>query len=54
MEFKDLFSVLKKRMSDGDDVPYFFREIISMITDVQKKNGALQKIRLQNGQKQKH
>ena len=34
MEFKDLFSVLKKRMSDGDDVPYFFREIISMITDV--------------------
>lgn len=34
MEFKTLFSILKKHMSDGDDVPYFFREIMAMITTV--------------------
>ncbi len=34
MEFKDFFSMLKKRISDGADVPYFFRDLIAMITDV--------------------
>ncbi len=34
MEFKTLFSILKNRMGDGDDVPYFFREIMAMITTV--------------------
>ena len=34
MEFKTLFSILKDRLSDGDDVPYFFRELMAMITSV--------------------
>ena len=34
MDFKTLFGVLKKHMADGDDVPYFFREIMAMITTV--------------------
>ena len=34
MDFKTLFSILKKHMADGDDVPYFFREIMAMITTV--------------------
>lgn len=34
MEFKTLFSILKNRMGDGDDVPYFFREVMAMITTV--------------------
>ena len=34
MEFKTLFSILKKHLADGDDVPYFFRELMEMITTV--------------------
>ena len=34
MNFKTLISILKKHMADGDDVPYFFREIMAMITTV--------------------
>jgi len=34
LEFKTLFSILKKYMADGDDVPDFFREIMAMITTV--------------------
>ena len=34
MEFKVFFSMLKNRISDGADVPYFFRDLIAMITDV--------------------
>lgn len=34
MEFKDFFNLLKKRISDGQDVPSFFRELVAMITDV--------------------
>lgn len=34
MEFKDFFSILKKRISDGYDVPQFFRDLFAMITDV--------------------
>ena len=34
MNFQTLFKILKKHMSDGDDIPYFFREIMAMITDV--------------------
>lgn len=34
MEFKFFFSTLKKRISDGYDVPQFFRDLFAMITDV--------------------
>ena len=34
MEFNTLFSILKNRLGDGDDVPYFFRELMAMITTV--------------------
>lgn len=34
MEFKDFFSTLKKRISDGLDVPEFFRDLFAMITNV--------------------
>ena len=34
MEFKVFFSTLKNRISDGYDVPEFFRDIFAMITDV--------------------
>ncbi|MCR0327041.1 hypothetical protein MKA58_06515 [[Clostridium] innocuum] len=34
MQFKVFFSMLKKRISDGADVPYFFKDLIAMITDV--------------------
>lgn len=34
MEFKQLFAILKKHLSDGADVPSFFRDLIAMITDV--------------------
>ena len=37
VEFKDFFSILKKRISDGADVPYFFRDLIAMITDVSEE-----------------
>lgn len=31
VEFKTLFPIMKKHLSDGDDVPYFFRELMAMI-----------------------
>lgn len=34
MEFKTLFQILKKHLSNGYDVPTFFRELIEMITTV--------------------
>lgn len=34
MEFKTFFSMMKNRISDGADVPYFFKGLIAMITDV--------------------
>lgn len=34
MEFKTLFPIMKKHLADGDDVPYFFRELMAMITTV--------------------
>ena len=34
MEFKEFFSLMKKRISDGADVPYFFKDLIAMITTV--------------------
>lgn len=37
MEFKDFFSTLKNRISDGYDVPQFFRDLFAMITDVPEK-----------------
>lgn len=37
MEFKILFRVLKTHLSDGEDVPVFFREFMSMITTVSEE-----------------
>lgn len=34
MEFKYFFHMMKKRISDGLDVPDFFKDLIAMITDV--------------------
>lgn len=34
MQFKEIFTVLRKYLSDGIGVPSFFREFIQMITDV--------------------
>lgn len=34
VEFKEFFSMMKNRVSDGTDIPYFFRDLIAMITDV--------------------
>lgn len=34
MKFKALFTILKKHLSDGHDVPYFFRDLMAMITTV--------------------
>lgn len=34
VEFKEFFSMMKNRISDGTDIPYFFRDLIAMITDV--------------------
>lgn len=34
MEFKEFFSMMKNRISDGADIPYFFKDLIAMITDV--------------------
>lgn len=34
VEFKDFFSMMKNRISDGADVPEFFRDLVAMITDV--------------------
>ena len=38
MNFKTLFNVLKKYLSDGEDVPTFMRDLISMVTDVPEKD----------------
>lgn len=37
MNFQTLFKILKKHMGDGDDIPYFFRELMAMITDVEEE-----------------
>lgn len=34
VDFKEFFSMMKKRISDGADVPYFFKDLVAMITDV--------------------
>lgn len=34
MEFKTLFPILKKYLADDADVPYFFRELMAMVTTV--------------------
>jgi len=34
VEFKTFFSMMKNRISDGADVPYFFKDLVAMITDV--------------------
>lgn len=38
MEFEVLFPVLRKHLSDGMDVPEFFREFVALITDVSEKD----------------
>lgn len=34
MEFKPIFDILQKYLSDGDDAPSFFRELVSMLTEM--------------------
>lgn len=34
MEFKDFFAMMKNRISNGADIPDFFRDLIAMITEV--------------------
>lgn len=34
VEFKEFFSMMKNRISDGADIPYFFKDLVAMITDV--------------------
>lgn len=34
VEFKTLFPIMKKHLADGGDIPYFFRELMAMITTV--------------------
>ena len=43
MEFKDFFQLMKKRISDGLDVPEFFRDLVAMITGVPEENWATPK-----------
>lgn len=43
MEFKEFFSMMKNRISDGADVPYFFKDLVAMITDVPEKAWATPK-----------
>lgn len=43
MEFKDFFALVKKRISDGMDVPAFFRDLVAMITDVPEEAWATPK-----------
>ena len=38
MEFKTIFQILKKYLSDGEDTPTFMRDLISMLTDVSEKD----------------
>ena len=37
MDFNILFSVLKKHLSGGETIPYFFRELMEIITDVSEE-----------------
>lgn len=34
VEFKEFFSMMKNRISDGADILYFFKDMIAMITEV--------------------
>lgn len=34
MELRTLFPILKKHLAEGADVPYFFRDLVAMMTDV--------------------
>lgn len=43
MEFKEFFSMMKNRISDGADVPYFFKDLVAMITDVPEEAWATPK-----------
>jgi hypothetical protein len=38
VDFKTLFAVLKKYLSDGADVPEFMRTLISMITELSEED----------------
>jgi len=40
VEFKTLFPIMKKHLADGDDVPYFFRELMAKITTVSEADWA--------------
>lgn len=43
MEFKTLFAALKTRLSDGKDIPAFFRELMAMITTVKEADWGTKK-----------
>ena len=43
VDFKTIFSILKNRLSDGDDVPSFFRELLAMITSVSEADWGTKK-----------
>ncbi len=37
VEFKEFFSMMKNQISDGTDIPYFFKDLIAMITEVSEE-----------------
>lgn len=43
MEFRILFPILKKHLSDGADIPVFFRELMAMMTDVSEEEWGTEK-----------
>lgn len=49
MEFKTLFQILKKHLSDGHDVPYFFRDLMAMLTEVSEDEWGTSKDPSQEG-----
>lgn len=49
MEFKILFQIMKKHLSDGNDVPYFFRDLMAMLTEVTEEEWGTSKDPSQKG-----
>lgn len=49
MEFKTLFQIMKKHLADGHDVPYFFRDLMAMLTEVTEDDWGTSKDPSQKG-----
>lgn len=49
MDFKTLFQILKKHLADGNDVPYFFRDLMAMLTEVSEEEWGTSKDPSQKG-----